>query len=106
MLVLSQYVETRFAAELLGNSAGGVGYLLKDRVAEVEEFLDALERIASGGTAFDPEVVRRLLSRTTHTNQPAGAAHCRVVAVVKVPRQLTRHSLSDHRRPKSPTCWR
>jgi len=66
VLVLSQYVETRFAAELLGNATGGVGYLLKDRVAQVEEFLDALERIGAGGTAFDPEVVRRLVSRTTH----------------------------------------
>lgn len=66
VLVLSQYVENRFAAELISNSAGKVGYLLKDRVAQVGEFLDALNRIAEGGTAFDPEVVRQLLSRTTH----------------------------------------
>jgi DNA-binding NarL/FixJ family response regulator len=68
VLVLSQYVETRFAAELLGGSAGGIGYLLKDRVAEVGEFLDALDRIGAGGTVFDPEVVRQLLSRTTHVS--------------------------------------
>jgi len=66
VLVLSQYVETRFAAELIGGSAGGVGYLLKDRVAEVGEFLDALDRVAAGGTVFDPGVVRQLLARTTH----------------------------------------
>jgi DNA-binding NarL/FixJ family response regulator len=62
VLVLSQYVERRYAAELLSSPEGGVGYLLKDRVAQVDEFLDALERVGSGRTALDPEVVRRLLS--------------------------------------------
>lgn len=68
VLVLSQYVENRYAAELLSGSGGRVGYLLKDRVAQVDEFLDALDRVAGGGTAFDPEVVRQLLSRTTQLN--------------------------------------
>ncbi|MDJ0392432.1 response regulator transcription factor [Rhodococcus sp. G-MC3] len=68
VLVLSQYVENRYAAELLSGSGGKVGYLLKDRVAQVDEFLDALNRVADGGTAFDPEVVRALLSRTTRSN--------------------------------------
>ncbi|MCZ4520923.1 response regulator transcription factor [Rhodococcus ruber] len=68
VLVLSQYVENRYAAELISGSGGKVGYLLKDRVAQVEEFLDALNRVADGGTAFDPEVVRALLSRTTRSN--------------------------------------
>ncbi|MDI9896050.1 response regulator transcription factor [Rhodococcus sp. IEGM 1381] len=68
VLVLSQYVENRYAAELISGSGGKVGYLLKDRVAQVEEFLDALNRVADGGTAFDPEVVRQLLSRTTRSN--------------------------------------
>lgn len=68
VLVLSQYVENRYAAELLSGSGGRVGYLLKDRVAQVDEFLDALDRVAGGGTAFDPEVVRQLLSRTTQSN--------------------------------------
>ncbi|MDV6263816.1 response regulator transcription factor [Rhodococcoides yunnanense] len=68
VLVLSQYVENRYAAELISGSGGKVGYLLKDRVAQVEEFLDALNRVAGGGTAFDPEVVRQLLSRTTRSN--------------------------------------
>ncbi|MFC4856682.1 response regulator [Actinophytocola glycyrrhizae] len=65
VLVLSQYVETRYAGQLLGRDQGKVGYLLKDRVTQVGEFLDALSRVAEGGAAFDPEVVRRLVSRTS-----------------------------------------
>ncbi|MFF9017292.1 response regulator [Streptomyces sp. NPDC014870] len=68
VLVLSQYVERRYATELLTGESGAVGYLLKDRVAQVDEFLDALERVGEGRTAFDPEVVRRLLVRTSHTD--------------------------------------
>lgn len=63
VLVLSQYVEETYASELLGGGAGGVGYLLKDRVGRVDEFLSALERVAAGGTALDPEVVTELLNR-------------------------------------------
>ena len=63
VLVLSQYVEGVYASELLADGAGGVGYLLKDRVARVEEFLDALRRVAAGGTALDPEVVTELFAR-------------------------------------------
>ena len=64
VLVLSQYVEERYAAELLAvKASGGVGYLLKDRVADVADFLDALERVARGGSAIDPEVVAQLLTR-------------------------------------------
>ncbi|GAA1546277.1 response regulator transcription factor [Actinomadura kijaniata] len=62
VLVLSQYVEHSYAADLL-ETGGGVGYLLKDRVGEVAEFVDALERVAGGGTVIDPEVVRGLLAR-------------------------------------------
>ncbi|WNV82757.1 response regulator transcription factor [Umezawaea sp. Da 62-37] len=65
VLVLSQYVEKRYAVELLTGQSDGVGYLLKDRVVRVDEFLDALDRVGTGGAAFDPEVVRQLLSRTT-----------------------------------------
>jgi DNA-binding NarL/FixJ family response regulator len=61
VLVFSQYIETRYAAELLGDRSDGVGYLLKDRVAHVGEFVDAVERVAAGGTALDPEVVSQLL---------------------------------------------
>jgi DNA-binding NarL/FixJ family response regulator len=63
ILVLSQYVEERYAADLLSTNTTGVGYLLKDRVADVTEFLDALRRVAAGGTALDPEVVAQLLLR-------------------------------------------
>ncbi|MER6227215.1 response regulator [Streptomyces sp. 900105755] len=63
VLVLSQYVEESYAGELLGGGTSGIGYLLKDRVGRVDEFLDALERVAAGGTALDPEVVAELLSR-------------------------------------------
>ena len=63
VLVLSQYVEERYAADLLSANMHGIGYLLKDRVADVAEFLDALRRVAAGGTALDPEVVAQLLVR-------------------------------------------
>jgi DNA-binding NarL/FixJ family response regulator len=61
VLVFSQYVETRYATQLLAESSEGVGYLLKDRVADVGDFVDALERVAAGGTALDPDVVTQLL---------------------------------------------
>jgi len=63
VLVLSQYVERQYATELLADGAGGVGYLLKDRVADIREFMDALRRVAAGGTALDPEVVSQLMVR-------------------------------------------
>jgi DNA-binding NarL/FixJ family response regulator len=63
ILVLSQYVEQAYAVELLADGAGGIGYLLKDRVADVRDFLDAVRRVAGGGTAMDPEVVRQLVAR-------------------------------------------
>ncbi|WP_019634371.1 response regulator [Actinomadura atramentaria] len=68
VLVLSQYVERRYAAELITADTGGVGYLLKDRVAQVDEFLDALDRVGAGGAAFDPEVVRRLVAASSHAD--------------------------------------
>jgi len=63
VLMLSQYVEERYATDLLSSRTSGVGYLLKDRVAHVSDFLDALRRVAAGGTALDPEVVAQLLVR-------------------------------------------
>ena len=73
VLVLSQYVEERYATELLSGrpvkadrEVGGVGYLLKDRVADLTEFLDALDRVAAGGSVLDPEVVAQLLTRSRH----------------------------------------
>jgi DNA-binding NarL/FixJ family response regulator len=64
VLVLSQYVEERYATELLALGTAGVGYLLKERVADVREFIDAAQRVADGGTALDPEVVSQLLVRS------------------------------------------
>jgi DNA-binding NarL/FixJ family response regulator len=63
VLVLSQYVEAQYATELLADGAGGIGYLLKDRVADVRDFMDALRRVAAGGTALDPEVIAQLMVR-------------------------------------------
>ena len=68
VLVLSQYIETRYATRLLAGDAAGVGYLLKDRVADVKEFVEALERVAVGGTALDPEVVTQLMGATRRTD--------------------------------------
>jgi DNA-binding NarL/FixJ family response regulator len=62
LLLFSQYIETRFAADLLAGSPAGVGYLLKERVGDIDDFVDALHRVASGGTALDPEVVGHLLN--------------------------------------------
>ena len=64
VLVLSQYVEPSYAQALLADTAEGVGYLLKDRVGDVERFVDAVRRVGSGGSALDPEVVKHLMGRT------------------------------------------
>jgi DNA-binding NarL/FixJ family response regulator len=63
VLVLSQYVEERYAVELISAGAGGVGYLLKERVADVAEFVDAVHRVARGGTCIDQEVISQLMAR-------------------------------------------
>jgi DNA-binding NarL/FixJ family response regulator len=68
ILVFSQYIETRYAADLLATRSGGFGYLLKDRVADVGEFTDAITRIAAGGTALDPEVITGLLNASRHAS--------------------------------------
>ena len=65
ILVLSQYVEQLYARELLADGTGGIGYLLKDRVFDSDQFVEAIGRVAGGGTAMDPEVVARLLARNT-----------------------------------------
>jgi DNA-binding NarL/FixJ family response regulator len=72
VLVLSQYVEERYATELLSGSTVGIGYLLKERVADVGEFLSAVRRVANGGTALDPEVVSQLLTRSRRGDALAG----------------------------------
>ncbi|MGK5444052.1 response regulator [Micromonospora sp. URMC 105] len=69
ILLLSQYVAERYTSELLADSHGGLGYLLKDRVADIGDFLDAVERIGAGGTVLDPEVVRQLLGRSRRADR-------------------------------------
>src|ERR1700722_17990055 len=68
ILLFSQYIETRYAAELLAEDASGIGYLLKDRVADVSDFVEALQRVAAGGTALDPEVITQLLGASRRTD--------------------------------------
>jgi DNA-binding NarL/FixJ family response regulator len=72
ILLFSQYIETRYAAQLLSEDAAGIGYLLKDRVADVSDFVEALVRVASGGTALDPEVVTQLLGASRQRDSLAG----------------------------------
>ncbi len=69
VLVLSQYVEERYAGELLSGDVGGIGYLLKDRVMDIAEFIAAVRRVAAGGSAIDGEVVGQLLGRTRHRSE-------------------------------------
>ena len=66
VLIFSQYVETAFVAELLAGGSEGVGYLLKERVVQLDDFIDALHRVAAGGTALDPQVVTQLFGRSRH----------------------------------------
>jgi DNA-binding NarL/FixJ family response regulator len=68
VLVLSQYIEADYALELIGADARGVGYLLKDRISDIEEFADAIRRVADGGSVLDPEVVRWMLGRQRETS--------------------------------------
>jgi DNA-binding NarL/FixJ family response regulator len=72
VLVLSQYVEQRYARELLSDAGGSVGYLLKDRVSDVGQFVDAIHRVAAGGTAMDPDVIAQLLASRAR-DQPLAA---------------------------------
>jgi DNA-binding NarL/FixJ family response regulator len=71
VLVLSQHVEQLYARELLADGSGGVGYLLKDRVFDADQFIDAVRRVAAGGTAMDPQVISQLLSRKAR-DEPLG----------------------------------
>jgi DNA-binding NarL/FixJ family response regulator len=91
VLVFSQYIEARSAAELLAGSPAGVGYLLKDRVADVSEFVEAISRVAHGGTVLDPEVVRQLLwtSRRSDSLAALTARERQVLALIAEGRSNT-----------------
>ncbi len=79
VLVLSQHVEPLYARELLSDSTGGIGYLLKERISDVEQFVQAVRQVAGGGTAFDPEVVAQLLTR----HEPLAALTQRELEVLR-----------------------
>jgi DNA-binding NarL/FixJ family response regulator len=96
VLVLSQYIETKYTARLLEGNAAGAGYLLKERVADVAEFADALERVAAGGTALDPEVVGQLLRASRRADGLA--------ALTARERHVLALMAEDVRTPASPTC--
>lgn len=82
VLVLSQYVEESYATELLAAGTGGVGYLLKERVADVGDFLAAIRRVAAGGTAIDPEVISQLMARGK--NDPVASLTARETEVLRL----------------------
>jgi DNA-binding NarL/FixJ family response regulator len=84
ILVLSQYVEQLYARELLSDRKGGVGYLLKDRVFDAEQFVDAVRRVAAGGTAMDPQVIQQLLSRREADDRPLGRITAREREVLEL----------------------
>jgi DNA-binding NarL/FixJ family response regulator len=83
VLMLSQYVEERYATDLIASDTRGFGYLLKDRVADVAEFVEAVQRVADGGTALDPEVVSQLLVRSRRVD-PLGGLTPRETAVISL----------------------
>ncbi|MBO2463410.1 LuxR C-terminal-related transcriptional regulator [Actinomadura violacea] len=83
VLVLSQYVEQLYARELLADGTGGIGYLLKDRVFDTAQFVDAVRRVAAGGTAMDPEVISRLLASSTR-DTPLGRLTPRETEVLEL----------------------
>ncbi|MFJ1544803.1 LuxR C-terminal-related transcriptional regulator [Streptomyces sp. NPDC088246] len=83
VLVLSQHVEQLYARELLADGNGGIGYLLKDRVFDAEQFIDAVRRVAAGGTAMDPQVISQLLSRRSQ-DKPMGGLTPRELEVMEL----------------------
>ena len=84
MLVLSQHVEQLYARELLADGTGGVGYLLKDRVFDAEQFVDSVRRVAAGGTAMDPQVIQQLLTRRAADDRPLARLTPRELEVLEL----------------------
>jgi DNA-binding NarL/FixJ family response regulator len=97
ILVFSQYVETRYAADLLAAGSGGIGYLLKDRVANVAEFTDAIARVAAGGTALDPEVVAGLLNASRHASVLAALTAREHDVLALMAEGRSNRAIADHR---------
>jgi DNA-binding NarL/FixJ family response regulator len=107
VLVLSQYVEQLYARELLADRTGGVGYLLKDRVFNVQQFVDAVRQVAAGGTAMDPDVIAQLITRRT-ADEPLAAltprerevlglmAEGRSIAAIAARMFITEKAVSKH----------
>ena len=98
ILMLSQHVEPLYARELLSTPHGGVGYLLKDRVSDVGEFVDAVRRVAGGGTAMDPEVISQLLGSHSRCSPP-GNVKCSARWPKAAPTPRSRPSSASLRRP-------
>lgn len=97
VLLFSQYVETRYASRLLAGDARGVGYLLKDRVADVGDFVDALRRVADGQTVLDPEVVSQLVSSSTARDDGVGRLTAREREVLELMAQgRSNGAIADH----------
>src|SRR5690348_7896529 len=96
ILVFSQYVETRYAADLLSARSGGVGYLLKDRVADVGEFTDAIARVAAGGTALDPEVVAGMLNASRHASTLAALTARERDVLALMAEGRSNHAIAGH----------
>jgi DNA-binding NarL/FixJ family response regulator len=95
VMVLSQYVEEAYVMELLGDNADGVGYLLKDRVADVERFIDAVQRVAEGGSALDPEVVSYMLGRRRRQDPLAELTPREREVLEKMAEGLSNHAIAE-----------
>ena len=107
VLVLSQHVEPTYMLELVGDDASGVGYLLKDRVRDVAHFVEAVERVAAGGTAFDPAVVKASSAgagRRCWTSSPIASATCSRCSPRAAPIARSPSRCSSARAPSSATC--